>query len=51
MVSELGKLVVGLTQLKTYEQDEMESRAKAYFERLTVIYQLALIIDQLEGRK
>ena len=44
---ELNKLVAFATQLKTLPQDEMESSAKPFFEKLTTLYQISLLIDAL----
>jgi len=44
---ELNKLIVFTEKLRTLQQDEMESSAKPFFEKLTSLYQISLLIDAL----
>ncbi len=44
---ELQKLVLFSEKLKKLSQDEMEASAKPFFEKLTSIYQISLLIDNL----
>jgi acyl-CoA dehydrogenase len=45
MKTELNKLVVFTEKLRTLQQDEMEASAKPFFEKLTSLYQISLLID------
>lgn len=44
---ELNTLVVFTEKLRTLQQDEMEASAKPFFENLTTLYQISLLIDEL----
>ncbi len=44
---ELKKLVSFSEKLKTLPQDEMEASAKIFFDKLTSLYQISLLIDAL----
>jgi hypothetical protein len=44
---ELNKLILFSEKLKKLSQDEMEASAKLFFEKLTTIYQLSLLMDNL----
>ena len=44
---ELNKLIPFAGQLKKMPQDEMESSAKMFFEKLTSLYQISLLLDAL----
>lgn len=44
---ELNKLIVFTEKLRTLQQDEMEASAKPFFEKLTSLYQISLLIDAL----
>jgi len=46
--SELHKLILFSEKLVTLSQDEMEASAKPFFEKLTSLYQLSLLIDNLD---
>ncbi len=47
MQAELASLVLFFEKLKAMPQDEMESSAKLFFEKLTSLYQISLLIDAL----
>jgi alkylation response protein AidB-like acyl-CoA dehydrogenase len=47
LAEELNKLIFFSEKLKTLQQDEMESSAKIFFEQLTSLYQLSLLIDAI----
>ncbi len=47
MQAELASLVLFSEKLKAMPQDEMESSAKLFFEKLTSLYQISLLIDAL----
>ncbi len=44
---ELNKLIVFTEKLRTLPQEEMEASAKPFFEKLTSLYQISLLIDNL----
>ena len=44
---ELNKLIAFAKELTSLPQDEMESSAKPFFEKLTSLYQISLLIDAL----
>ncbi|MCG3166959.1 MAG: Crotonobetainyl-CoA dehydrogenase [Bacteroidia bacterium] len=45
--AELNKLIVFAEKLRALAQDEMETSAKPFFEKLTSLYQISLLIDAL----
>jgi acyl-CoA dehydrogenase len=47
MKEELQKLISFSETLKKMPQDEMESSAKLFFEKLTSLYQISLLCDAL----
>ena len=47
ITEELNKLIPFAEQLKKMPQDEMESSAKMFFEKLTSLYQISLLLDAL----
>ena len=47
MQAELVSLISFSEKLKVMPQDEMESSAKLFFEKLTSLYQISLLIDAL----
>jgi len=47
MKDELNKLIVFTEKLRTLQQDEMEASAKPFFEKLTSLYQISLLVDAL----
>lgn len=47
MTEELKKLIDFAEKLKHFSQDNMETSAKVFFEKLTSIYQISLLIDNL----
>ena len=44
---ELNKLILFAAKIKTLPQDEMEASAKPFFEKLTSLYQISLLIDNI----
>lgn len=45
--TELKKLIAFATKISTFQQDELEASAKPFFEKLTSLYQISLLIDNL----
>ncbi|MGZ8559864.1 MAG: acyl-CoA dehydrogenase family protein, partial [Chitinophagaceae bacterium] len=43
-------LIAFAAQLKNLSQDEMEATAKHFFDKVTVLYQIALLINELDGQ-
>lgn len=44
---ELNKLILFSDKIKTFASDKMEASAKPFFEKLTSLYQISLLIDNL----
>lgn len=47
MVEKLNELKGFAEQLKTLAQDEMEASAKIFFDKLTTLYQIAILTDEI----
>ena len=44
---ELKKLIAFAKKIRTLAQDELEASAKPFFEKLTSLYQIALLTDNI----
>lgn len=47
LTDELNKLIFFADKLKTLAQDEMEASAKPFFEKLTSLYQISILLNEL----
>jgi acyl-CoA dehydrogenase len=49
MTDELNKLIFFAEKLKGLPQDEMEASARVFFEKLTTLYQISVLLDEVNN--